>query len=270
MPTYRDEAVVLRTQGLGEADRIVTLFGKEHGRIRAVGRGVRRTSSKFGARLEPFTVVDLQCYEGRSLDTVTQAVTLATYGSGIAEDYDAYAAANAMVETVERLVDEGDAAPQQYFLLIGGLRALSRGDHAVRLTLDSYLLRAFALAGWRPALEQCARCEEAGPHPFFSPSLGGALCARHAPPGSARVEPETLRHLAALLAGDWEVAEATDAGEQRRASAVVAAYVQFHLERHLRSLDVLEGERERQWIAAASAVRPSPRPASTTTEDRTT
>jgi DNA repair protein RecO (recombination protein O) len=73
VPTYRDEAVVLRTQKLGEADRIVTVLSKSHGKFRAVAKGVRRTASKFGSRLEPFMVADMQFYVGRSLDTVTQA-----------------------------------------------------------------------------------------------------------------------------------------------------------------------------------------------------
>ena len=76
MPTYRDEAVVLRTHKLGEADRIITLLSRDHGKVRAVARGVRRTSSKFGGRLEPFSHVDLQFATGRTLDVITQAVTL--------------------------------------------------------------------------------------------------------------------------------------------------------------------------------------------------
>ena len=72
MPLYRDEAIVLRTQKLGEADRIVTLLTRGLGKVRVVGKGVRRTKSRFGARLEPGMHVDVQCYEGRSLDTVTQ------------------------------------------------------------------------------------------------------------------------------------------------------------------------------------------------------
>ena len=76
MPLYRDEGVVLRTQKLGEADRIITLLTRAHGRVRAVGKGVRRTRSKFGARLEPFSHVDLQFYEGRSLDVVEQAESI--------------------------------------------------------------------------------------------------------------------------------------------------------------------------------------------------
>ena len=71
MPLYRDEAVVLRTHKLGEADRIITLLTRHHGRVRAVAKGVRRTSSKFGARLEPFSHVDLQFAEGRTLDVVS-------------------------------------------------------------------------------------------------------------------------------------------------------------------------------------------------------
>ena len=73
MALYRDESIVLRTQKLGEADRIITLLTRRSGRVRAVAKGVRRTSSRFGSRLEPFTHVDLQIAEGRSLDVVTQA-----------------------------------------------------------------------------------------------------------------------------------------------------------------------------------------------------
>ena len=76
VPLYRDEAVVLRTHKLGEADRIITLLTRQHGRVRAVAKGVRRTTSRFGSRLEPFTHVDLQLAEGRNLDIVTQAETI--------------------------------------------------------------------------------------------------------------------------------------------------------------------------------------------------
>ena len=89
MSLYRDEAVVLRVQKLGEADRIVTLLTRRTGRVRAVGKGVRRTTSRFGARLEPFSHVDLQLYTGRSLDIVTQAETIGAYGKDIVGDYGA-------------------------------------------------------------------------------------------------------------------------------------------------------------------------------------
>ena len=81
MPVYRDSAVVLRVTKLGEADRIVTLLTRREGRVRAVAKGVRRTKSKFGGRLEPFSHVDLQLYAGRNLDIVTQAETLDPFGA---------------------------------------------------------------------------------------------------------------------------------------------------------------------------------------------
>ena len=81
---YRDEGVVLRTQKLGEADRIVTFLTRRHGRVRAVGKGVRRTKSEFGSRLEPFMQVDVQFARGRTLDIVTQAETIAPHGDAIA------------------------------------------------------------------------------------------------------------------------------------------------------------------------------------------
>ena len=88
--SYRDEAVVLRTQKLGEADRIIWLLTSEHGQIRAVAKGVRRTTSKFGARLEPFSVVDIQLHRGRSLDTIIQVETIASHGELLASDYELY------------------------------------------------------------------------------------------------------------------------------------------------------------------------------------
>src|SRR5262245_34480486 len=96
---YRDEGVALRTQNVGEADRIVTVLTREHGRVRAVGKGVRRTSSKFGARLEPFTHIDVQFHTGRSLDIVTQVESMASYGADLAGDYARYTAGTAMLET---------------------------------------------------------------------------------------------------------------------------------------------------------------------------
>ena len=121
MPTYRDEAVVLRTHKLGEADRIVTMLSRQHGKIRAVAKGVRRTGSRFGARLEPFMVVDVQCYVGRSLDIVQQAESLGSYGADIAAHNDRYTSAHALVEAAlalepgceHRALDPAEADAEQ-------------------------------------------------------------------------------------------------------------------------------------------------------------
>ncbi|PPI55098.1 DNA repair protein RecO [Rathayibacter toxicus] len=238
MPSYRDEVVVLRTHKLGEADRIITILSRRHGKIRAVAKGVRKTGSKFGSRLEPFMVADVQLYEGRSLDIITQAESLAVYGALIAADYDSYTAANAMVETADRLTDaDSDGSLQHYLLLVGALRSLARSEHEPLLILDSYLLRALSVAGWAPSFDDCARCGASGPHGAVVVQLGGVVCVECTPPGAPRVLPEVIVLLAALLTGDWGHAEAAEPVTRSRASGVVAAYAQWHLERGLKSLE---------------------------------
>jgi DNA repair protein RecO (recombination protein O) len=242
VPTYRDEVVVLRTHKLGEADRILTMLSRRHGKVRAVAKGVRRTSSRFGARLEPFMVADVQMYRGRSLDIVQQAESLGSYGADIAVEYERYTSASAMVETADRLND-AEATPQQYLLLVGGLRALARGEHAPRSVLDSYLLRVMALSGWAPSLEECARCAAPGPHDAFVAQLGGTVCASCAPAGSARMPGATPALLRGLMEGDWTFVDAADARSTAAASGLIAAYAQWHLERGIRSLAQIEAAR---------------------------
>jgi DNA repair protein RecO (recombination protein O) len=265
VPTYRDEIVVLRTHKLGEADRIVTMLSRNHGKIRAVAKGVRRTASKFGARLEPFMVADVQLYAGRSLDIVQQAESLGSYGAEISSDYGSYTAANVMVETADRVTGDDGGGIQQYLLLVGALRSLARGEHPPGLTLDSYLLRSLSIAGWAPTFGDCAVTGAQGPHSAFVVQLGGMVADDVAPPGAPRVSSETRELLAALLTGDWETAEASSDRARAQANGIVAAYAQFHLERGLRSLphvdrvdarfDAREAEREadRDLAHAAAA-----------------
>jgi DNA repair protein RecO (recombination protein O) len=236
VPVYRDEAVVLRTHKLGEADRIVTLLTRQHGKVRAVAKGVRRTASKFGARLEPFMVADVQLYEGRSLDIITQAESLGSYGALITADYPSYTAASVMVETADKLT-ESEGSLQQYLLLVGALRSLSRREHGAGRTLDSYLLRALSMAGWAPSFQDCARCGASGEHSALVVQLGGLVCDGCAPPGSPRLDAATIALLSALLTGDWEFAKAAPERTQAQATGIVAAYTQFHLDRGLRSLE---------------------------------
>lgn len=241
MSLYRDDAVVLRAQKLGEADRIITLLTRSNGRVRAVAKGVRRTRSKFGARVEPFSMIDVQLYRGRSLDIVTQVETIHPYGERLATDYPRYTAGTAMLETAERLSDEeGHPAVQQYLLLVGGLRTLADGAHDPSLVLDAYLLRALAVAGWAASLHDCARCGAAGPHRAFAVAAGGAVCPSCRPQGSASPSPAALELMAALLSADWPVADASEVRHRREASGIVAAYLQWHLERGIRALRLVE------------------------------
>jgi DNA repair protein RecO (recombination protein O) len=195
---YRDDGIVLRTQKLGEADRIITVLGRSSGRIRAVAKGVRRTKSRFGARLEPFTHVDLMLHVGRSLDVITQAEVIRPYGQPLTGDYPRYTAGVAMLETAERFTPvEKEPSLRQLLLLIGGLRALGEDAHDSRLVLDAFLLRSLAVAGYAPALQECARCGAPGNGsggevraasgrrlPAFAIPAGGMVCAscRPVPP----------------------------------------------------------------------------------------
>jgi DNA repair protein RecO (recombination protein O) len=238
---YRDDAVVLRGQKLGESDRIVTLFTRRHGRVRAVARGVRRTTSKFGGRLEPFGHVDVQIAEGRTLHTVAQVQGIDLYSKRLMDDYPRYTAASAIAETAERLTPiEEEPALRLYLLTLGALRVLAADEHASTLILDSYLLRAMAYAGWAPALSECAVCGTAGRHRAFSVPAGGCVCPDCRPPGAAHPAPVTLDLMAALAAGDWRVADAAAPAPRREASGLVAAHLQWHLERGLRSLPLVD------------------------------
>lgn len=241
MPTYRDQAVVLRTHKLGEADRIITLLCRDHGKVRAVARGVRRTSSKFGARLEPFSHVDLQFATGRSLDVVTQVESLRHYGRPLAGDFARWTMGQVMVETADRLVvEEEEPALQQYRLLLGALRTLgfgtTDGQRPGSMVLNAYLLRAMAVSGYAPTFSACAVCGSPGPHRAFSPQAGGTVCVMCRPPGSAHPQGQTLELLAALLAGDWEATREIPGPILREADGLTSAFVTWHLERGLRSL----------------------------------
>ena len=239
MPTYRDEAVVIRTHKLGEADRIVTMLSRYHGIVRAVAKGVRRTTSKFGSRLEPFMVVDVQLFEGKNLDTVNQAETIGAYGREISADYPSFTAASVMVETAEKLAG-GETSPQQYLLLVGGLRSLANSEHAPGLILDSYLLRALSVAGWAPTFTDCARCGVPGRHRNFVLAAGGVVCEQCKVAGSVVLDEQTTTLLGALLAGEWEIADASDERTRAAASGVVSAYSQWHIDRGLKSLQHVE------------------------------
>ena len=255
MGQYRDDGIVLRTQDLGEADHIVTILTRRTGRIRAVGKGVRRTKSRFGARLEPFTHVDLQLHTGRSLDYVTQAETVRAYGEPLAADYPRYTSGTAMLETAERFTPvEKEPALRQFLLLVGGLRALGEGVHDPRLVLDAFLLRSLAVAGYAPALAQCALCGAAdlaadgaggaggngGGSRAFSIAAGGLTCRSCRPPGAATPSVHTIALMSALLRGDWAFADAAERRHQVECSGLVAAYLQWHLEHSIRSLQHVE------------------------------
>lgn len=254
MRLYRDTAVVLRQHKLGEADRILTLLTRDNGIVRAVAKGVRRTKSKFGARLEPFAHVDVLLYPGRNLDIVTQVHTIDAFGGDIVTDYGCYTTGCAILETAERLAGEEHApARRLHQLTVGALRALGDRARPPELILDAFLLRAMGYAGWAPSLTECARCAAPGPHRAFHVAAGGSVCVHCRPPGSATPMAGVLDLMVALERGEWVYTETTSTAVRSQTSGLVAAHLQWHLERQLRTLPLIERSKPHQ--AEAESVR---------------
>lgn len=237
MNLYRDQGVVLRTYKLGEADRIVVLLTQGEGKVRAVAKGVRKTKSRFGGRLEPFSHVDLSLYRGRGeLDTVTQAEVIHSF-RGLREDYDRVTAGAAMLEVVDQVAQEREASLRLYLLLLRALRALDSGPRDPSVVLDAFLLKLMALEGYRPAVQECAVCGGGGPFVRFSAVRGGAVCGRCRTGEESVLDRGTVALMAELLGGDMErAAQAEPAAVPRReAGTLVKSFVEYHLDRRLRS-----------------------------------
>ncbi len=197
-PSFRDEAFVLRTYKLGEADLILVLLTKDHGLIRAVAKGIRKTRSRFGARLDRFSRVDVQIYPGRSLANVTDAATVATYASRIVADIDRFYAATAMLEMAQVFAAEPSSSNSIFFLLDAALQQLITSDLPPVCVADEFVLHGLEVAGWAPSLVDCAQCGKPGPHRAFHPAAGGAVCVTCRPPG-AFTPPSAAVHVLWLL-----------------------------------------------------------------------
>ena len=186
--------------------------------------------------------VDIQWASGKSLDIVQQVETLGAFGGPISEDYERFTAASSMAETCDRLT-EHDGAAGQFSLLLAALKSLSLKEHDPSLTLDSYLLRSLALAGWAVQLTHCAQTGEEGPHQNFVIALGGVVSDKVAPPGSPKIDADVLALLIALASGDWPVAEAASEKARKQASALITAFTQYHVERSVKALAQMDRER---------------------------
>jgi DNA repair protein RecO (recombination protein O) len=234
---YRDEGIVLRTYKLGEADRIVVFLTQGRGKVRAVAKGVRKTKSKFGSRLEPTNHCALQFYEGRELDIVTQAESIDHFRV-IREDLDRFARASAMLETADQLAQEGEVNPRLFQMVLGALRTLEASDSP--LVTPAFFWKVLALEGYRPEVDECALCgDEDAPLVAFDLDSGGLLC-RTCRRGTA-VSPEAADLLQQILGGRLRealAAEVTSACAEVDHLATRA--VEHHLERRLRSVTVLD------------------------------
>ncbi|MBU6330687.1 MAG: DNA repair protein RecO, partial [Acidobacteria bacterium] len=246
---HRDEGIVLRTYRLGEADRIIVVLTKRRGKVRAVAKGVRKTRSKFGSRLEPMSHVALQLYEGRELDLITQAESIDHFRA-LRDDLDRLGRAVAMLETADQLAQEGEVNPRLYEMLLGALRTLDGTDSP--LVVPAFFWKVLALEGYRPEVEVCVLCGAAGAADdadaeagggsgaalvAFDLDSGGLLC--HGCRRGTAVSPAAVALLQQILGGRLnEALAAPPSAATGEVDHLATRAVEHHLERRLRSVTV--------------------------------
>lgn len=236
---YRDTAVVLRTYKLGESDRIVVLLTENHGKVRAVARGVRKTRSRFGGRLEPLSHVSLLLSKGRDLDHVSQAESVESLRH-LLDDLDVATQGLAMVEAIDQLAPDREPVPHLYRMLVGALRTLAAGRSP--LVVPAFYWKLLAVEGVRPELDVCVGCGEADDLVqlvAFDFDDGGMRCrgCRRGTPVSAGA----LLLMRQILGGRLsEALAAPMSSEHHEVSSLATRAVEHHLERRLRAVALFE------------------------------
>jgi DNA repair protein RecO (recombination protein O) len=239
MAIRHDTGIVLRSYPFGEADRVVVLLSPHHGKLRTVAKGVRKTTSRFGGRLEPFGHVELVLYEGRNLDTVTQVEVVEAFPRLRAE-LERVTAASTMVEAIDAVAQEREPSVALFNLLSQGLRVLD-GAGAHRDLVSSFLLHLAGVVGVAPALERCAACGRADGLDRFSFESGGVMCNTCRGEGAVRLRSGVVAHLATLAGADLGTATDGDPALASEAMGITRRFVEHHLDRRLSSLAVLDG-----------------------------
>ena len=235
--TLRVDAIVLRHSDYGEADRLLTLYTREQGKLRAIAKGVRKIQSRKAGHLEPFTRVALMLARGHELWIVTQAETINAY-QPLREDLGRMSQAAYVVELLERFIYEEGQNWQLFDLLAATLLRLSTGDLPF-VPVRWYEMRLLDLLGFRPLLFECALCGKKiqAEDQYFSEELGGILCpacgARN--PSAMRVSMEALKYLRHFQRSSYEQASMADPAAQVRLEieALVNHYLTHLLERKL-------------------------------------
>ena len=234
MGLRHDQGIVLRSYPFGEADRVVVLLSPNHGKVRAVAKGVRKTTSRFGGRLEPFTHVDLVLYEGRELETITQVSVIEAFPH-LRADLDRVLAAGTMVDVVDAVTQEEEGAVRAFLLLQRGLRALEAGPRHADL-VTSFLLKVADVVGVAPALDECAGCGSREGVTRFSFAAGGALCTGCRTAGAVALRAGVTAYLAALAGADLSSLPPADPSFSGEAMGVTRRFLEYHLDRRLDSL----------------------------------
>jgi DNA repair protein RecO (recombination protein O) len=242
MPVYSAEAVVLRKVDYGEADRILTLFTRERGKLPAIAKAVRRAKSRMSGQLDVFSHGQMLLAEGRRMDVVTQFQRL-TRSDGLASDLPRGAAAAVVVEVADKVLEERHPQPELFEVVVGAIGHLSDPAVSSRLELADFLMRVLGELGYTPALSECARCGkpigETGLG--FSPIAGGVICADcnrnelPSPPISARA----VKVLRVCASGDRDLFFRLRLDEDDLAAleGALEAQLEHHLDRQLKSID---------------------------------
>lgn len=230
---------MLRSYPFGESHRVVVLLSPNQGKLRTVAKGVRKTKSRFGGRLETFSHVDLVVYEGKELDTITQ-VSLIDAFPNVRRDLDKVVAAGTMVEVADAVAQEDESSLRLFLLLQRGLRALDTGALHPDL-VTAFLLKAAEIVGVAPALDACAGCGGGEALTRFSFAAGGVLCERCRTPGAYALRDGLIGYLAQVAAADLTGLPPADERLSREAMGVARRFVEYHLERRLQSMAVLDG-----------------------------
>jgi DNA repair protein RecO (recombination protein O) len=242
---YSTEAVVLRSIRFGEADRVLHLYTEAHGRVGVVAKGVRKTKSRFGARLEPLSHVELVLHRGRGeLQTVTGAQLVRSHREA-REDYYRFSVGMIGAEAMLRLFSEEEANERAFTALTRFLDLLDDTPHAAdRPTLDplglAFQLKLLWLAGYLPHVSACAECGAEGePLVGYSTRAGGAVCGRCAPADEAlALAAEGIAGIETLLARPLADAPGLNLSERARRDAlrVISASYEYHGGFRLRTL----------------------------------
>lgn len=243
MPSYPLRALVLRKTKLGEADLIVTLLAADGRQVRAVAKGARKTKSRFGARVEPFSVADLLLHTGRNLEVIAEAETVASH-EALRHDYDRMTAAGVVVDLLDKISVEGQGEPQLFDMSNVTLDVMESAPlEAVPLVVAAFLLKALALHGYRPSLDECACCAgDTSDSTLFSPRTGGCLCdgCSAEDPTALRMSPDARAVMRALLRSRMAEVERLGVDDSLRAEVLrlIVAYIGYHVPARLKALDM--------------------------------
>ncbi|MDI6821455.1 MAG: DNA repair protein RecO [Actinomycetota bacterium] len=256
MSLYKTQGIVLKSIKLGEADKIITIYTNSRGKISAVAKGIRRTTSKFGSRLEPFTHVDLLVYQGRNLDTVAQAEIISSF-KDIRDDLEKVEYGLAMLDLVDKITPDGEKDSQLFEFLLTVLGTLAKIKANLRLLLITFDIQLMSISGFHPSLFNCVVCGRhlsasssravpTGRQAKFSCELGGIICMRcnHTVPAGREadvnaipISSQSIDMLNRLLFMDIEEISGIEIDQkvEEELFKLTQGYVNYHLQVRLKS-----------------------------------